>query len=76
MNFFLDVERRRVDDEIGPVLLILAAPDELGIEVSVAWILYRLGLFFLFLNNRLILGRRDVFTLGLVVLKSLDGLGG
>ena len=36
MNFFLDVERRRVDDEIAPVLLVLTAPDELRIEVGVA----------------------------------------
>ena len=34
MNFLLDVERRRVDDEIAPVLLVLAAPDELRIEVA------------------------------------------
>ena len=36
MDLLLDVERRGVDDEIAPVLLILAAPDQLGIEVGVA----------------------------------------
>jgi hypothetical protein len=37
MNLLLDVERRRVDDEIGPVLLVLAAPCELRIrDVDVA----------------------------------------
>ena len=75
MDFLLDVERRRVDDEIAPVLLILAAPDELRIEVGVARILYRLGLFFLFLKHGLVLSGRDVLALGLVVLKSLDGFG-
>jgi hypothetical protein len=36
MDLLLNVERRGVDDEIAPVLLILATPDELGIEVGVA----------------------------------------
>ena len=29
MDFFLDVERRRLNDEVSPILLVLAAPDEL-----------------------------------------------
>jgi hypothetical protein len=36
MHLFLDVERRGVDDEVAPVLLILAAPDELRVEVGIA----------------------------------------
>ena len=36
MDLLLDVERRRMDDEVAPVLLVLAAPDELRIEVAVA----------------------------------------
>ena len=36
VDLLLDVERRRVNDEIAPVLLILAAPDELRVEVGVA----------------------------------------
>jgi hypothetical protein len=35
VNLFLDVERRNVDDEVTPVLLILPAPDDLGIEVGI-----------------------------------------
>ena len=31
VNLLLDVERRHIDDEIGPVLLVLAAPDELRV---------------------------------------------
>ena len=31
MDFFLNVEGRRLHDEIGPVLLVLAAPDELRV---------------------------------------------
>ncbi len=38
MNLFLDVERRRVDDEIAPVLLVLATPNKLGVKVGVAGI--------------------------------------
>ena len=36
MDLLLDVERRRVHDQVGPVLLVLAAPDELRVEVAVA----------------------------------------
>ena len=36
VDLFLNVERRRVDDEIAPVLLILPAPDELRIEIAIA----------------------------------------
>ncbi|WP_318035374.1 hypothetical protein [Rhizobium ruizarguesonis] len=31
MHLFLNIERRRIDHEIGPILPVLAAPDELGI---------------------------------------------
>ena len=31
VDLLLDVERRRVDDEVGPVLPVLAAPDELRV---------------------------------------------
>ena len=36
VHLLLDVERRRLDDEVGPVGHVLAAPDELRIEVAVA----------------------------------------
>ena len=36
MDALLDVEGRRVDDEVGPVLLVLAAPDQLGVQIAVA----------------------------------------
>src|SRR5689334_24710621 len=34
MDFLLDIERRRRDDQVGPVLLVLATPDKLRIEIS------------------------------------------
>jgi hypothetical protein len=36
VDLFLDVERRGVDDEVAPVLLILATPNELGIEIEIS----------------------------------------
>ena len=36
VDLFLNVERRSVNDEIAPVLLILSAPYELGIEITIA----------------------------------------
>jgi hypothetical protein len=36
VDLFLDVERRGVHDQVGPVLLILAAPDQLRVQVAVA----------------------------------------
>ena len=65
MDFFLDVERRGVDDEVAPVLLVLAAPDELRIEIACcARYFIVLGFCFLFLHHRLVFGCRDVFPLG------------
>jgi hypothetical protein len=51
MHLLLDVERRGVDDEVAPVLLILPTPDELGIEVAVARILAALGTCFVSAQN-------------------------
>ena len=36
VDLLLDVERRRTGDQVGRVLFVLAAPDELRIEVAVA----------------------------------------
>ena len=73
VDLLLDVERRRVDDEIAPVLLVLAAPDELRIEVAVARIADLLRGLLLLFQHGLVLGRRDVLPLGLVVLERFDG---
>ncbi len=75
MDLLLDVPRWRMDDAVGSVQLVLAAPEELRIEVAVAPVLgdARGGLLFL-LQHRLELGGRDVRPLGLLVAKRLDGL--
>jgi hypothetical protein len=36
VHLFLDVEGRRLDDQVAPIVLVLAAPDELRVEVAMA----------------------------------------
>ena len=67
-DLLLDIERRGVDDEVGPVLLILAAPYELRIEVAVpALVGYAHRILLVLLHHRLIFGGGDVLPRGLVV---------
>ena len=73
MDFFLDVKRRGVDDEVAPVLLVFSAPDELRVEVAIAARSARAsGLLFL-LQDGLVFRRRDVLPLRFVVHQRLDG---
>ena len=75
MHLLLDVEGRGLDDEVAPVLLVLAAPDELGVEVAVAALVGDAQrLLGLLLDDRLVLGRRDVSPLGISVAVGLDAL--
>ena len=76
MDLFLDVQRRRVDDEVAPVLLVFAAPDELRIEIRVARLADPLGVLLLLFQHGLVFSRGDVFALGLLVLEGGDSLGG
>src|SRR5437879_5488837 len=65
MDLLLDVERRRLDDEVAPVLLILAAPDELRVEIAVAPLVGDAPrLFRLLLDDGLVLRGRDVLSGG------------
>ncbi|WP_245731830.1 hypothetical protein [Thiocapsa roseopersicina] len=77
-----------MDDEIAPILLILAAPDELGVEVAVAprlLVRERIGTvrstarighpyrgLLVLAHHRLVFGRRDVLAGGLIVSEGLD----
>ena len=74
MNLFLNIERRGVDNEIAPVLLILPTPDELGVEISVPWILRPAVAGIVWPEHGLMLGGGDVLPLGLVVRDRFDGL--
>jgi hypothetical protein len=75
VDLLLDVEGRGLDDEVAPVLLVLAAPDELGVEVAIAALVGDAQrLLGLLLDDRLVLGGRDVPALGLGVAVGLDFL--
>ena len=76
MDLFLDVERRGVDDEVAPVLLILATPDELGIEIAVSGVAEGFGGLLLLFDKGLLLDGGDVFPLSIGVVESGDLLGG
>ena len=73
VHLLLDVERRRLHDEVGEVLLVLAAPDELRVEVAVAALVRHLdGAAVVVLHRRAVLGGGDVGPLRLVVDERLD----
>ena len=76
MDLLLDVERRRVDDEVAPVLLVLAAPDELRVEVAVAALVGDADRALLApsASTDWIFRRRNVLARRLVVRERLDGL--
>jgi hypothetical protein len=63
VDFLLDVKWRHVDHQIGPVLLFLAAPNQLPIEIGVSRVSYRHGLPLVVLLHRLIFDRRNVLPL-------------
>ena len=75
MDLLLDVERWSVDDEIAPILLVLAPPDELWIEVAVASVVLNAHRpLMLRLHDRLHLCRWDVAALVAFVRERLDRL--
>ena len=61
-----------MDDEVAPILLILAAPHELRIEVCVSSVTNLLRVLLLLFQHRLKLRRRNVSPLCLVMRESLD----
>jgi hypothetical protein len=78
-DLLLDVEGRRVDDEAAPVLLVLATPDELGVQITVAPLVGDAHRILRpFLHDRLVLRGRDVLARGFLaaVAQGLDGLAG
>ena len=69
---FLDVDRDDGDLEVFPVLLVLAPPHELGIEVTVAPLVGDAdGAHLLLAHHRLVLGRGDVPPRRLLVAEGL-----
>ncbi|OPZ67874.1 MAG: hypothetical protein BWY82_02684 [Verrucomicrobia bacterium ADurb.Bin474] len=76
MDLLLNVERWGLHHKVGPILLVLAPPYQLRIEVTVAGVASFLGRLLLFLHNGFELGRRNVAPLGIVVLERLNRLTG
>src|SRR6266568_6582380 len=73
MHLLLDVERRRLHDEIAPVLGVLATPDELRIQIAVPPLVRDLDrALLLFAQDGLVLGVRNVLPRGRAVLERLD----
>jgi len=84
VNFFLNVKRRNMNNQLRPVLLVLAAPDNLRIEVAisvflffvqsvnVARIFYFQRVLRFFLQNRLKFGGRYILPLRFIVRQSFD----
>ncbi len=85
MNFLLDVDWRRLDHEIRPVLLIFASPNQLRVKVAIALCLLFFqscraarkhdvnGALFFLLQNRLVFGRGNILARSLVVHEGLNG---
>src|SRR5207247_2188809 len=64
-------------DEVAPVLLVLAAPDELRIEVAVSALVGHAHRVLLVLSqDGLVFRSRDILALSLRVLEGLHGLAG
>ena len=76
VDFFLDVDRRGVHEEFGAVLLVFAAPDELGVQVGIAGVAEFLGGEVGGVHDGLVFGGGDVGSLGLGVGEGGDALGG
>ena len=88
VDLFLDVERRSMDDEVGPILLILATPDKLRIKIAVTACLFLFEpccatligntnrVLLCLLQDGLVFSRGDVLALGFLVGQRFDGLGG
>src|SRR5262249_18825235 len=76
-HFLLNIERGGVDDDIAPVLLILAAPYKLRVKITVAALVSnRDGILLLLLQDGLELRGWNVLPLGSVMLERLYALGG
>ena len=75
MDLLLDVERRRGHNQVGPVLLVLAAPDQLRIEVAIAALIGNADRRpFLVAHHGLVLGGGNVLARSLVVGERFDDL--
>ena len=76
MDLFLDVQWRGLDHQVGPVLFVLAAPDQLGVQVAVAALVGNPDRALLILaHHRLVFGRGDILARRLVMGEGFNGFG-
>lgn len=62
VNLFLNIQWRRMNDQVRPILLIFAAPNQLRIEITVAaFISYSDGVLLILTHDRLIFNGRGMF---------------
>ena len=76
MDLLLDVQRRCMDDQIRPVLLVFATPDQLRVQVRVPRILHRHRRLLIVADHRSVLDRRNVLPLVVGVPNRIDGFDG
>ena len=75
MNLLLDIERRRRHNQIGPVLFVLAAPNQLRVQIAVTALVGHSNRCLLVRpHHRLIFSRRNVLARCFVVRQRLDCL--
>ena len=76
MHLLLDEKRRRLHHQIRPVLMVLAAPDELRVEVAVTPLIGDLdGIAVVLRQHCLVLSRGDIGAFGLAVRDGRDDFG-
>src|SRR5436309_6865864 len=66
VDLLLDVQWRRLHDQVGPVLLVFAAPDELRVEIAVTFVRHRCGALVPFSHKGFLFSGRDIAALVLV----------
>ncbi len=75
VNLLLNVDGWGVDDEVGPILLVLAALDELGIEIAVPpFVGDAQGVLIFLLDQGLVFGGGDVQAGGFLMRQSFHTL--
>ena len=76
MHLLLDIQGRGMDHQIRPVLLVLATPYQLRVQVRVARILHRHRRLLIVADHRSVLDRRNILPLVVGVPNRIDGFDG
>jgi len=71
-DFFLDIDRDRIDKQIFGVVMDPCAPEELRVKISVALVAYRLWCLLIDRDETFEFGSGNVLPPGIGVLEALD----